>query len=83
MNVGHDRNLKRVVHLFQYFQSLDIADTRKGVNTRTVGLTVTALKHVRDIQTLCYFGNVSGNFHCHTFTLDDTRTGKQKEIVVF
>ena len=81
VNVGYHRYAETPAHLVQNLQRLFIADPGKTVDSRTVGLLVRPLEHVRDAQPIGY----SADFFCdpqsHFFRFDHTRPGQEKETI--
>ena len=81
MNIRNHRYAKSITHFLKHLQRLFIADTRKGIQTRTVRFAVRAFKHIRNVQLVRYFHHSLGYAESHIFALYHARACQQKEIV--
>ena len=79
MNIGYHRYIKCLMYLAQDTQRFFIADTGKGVEARTVGLTVRTFEYIGDIPLIRDFYNRLGYTHGHLLTFDDTRPGHEEK----
>ena len=78
--IGHHRYLVGLAHPAQNRQSLLVADTGKGVESRAVGLAIRPLEYIGYLQRIGYLHNLFGNLHSHGLALDYTGAGQQEEV---
>ena len=80
MDVGYNRNVESTAHLCQDFERLDVTNSSKRIDARTIGLLETSLEYIRDVEMPGNVRHLFGNVHCHILAFNYAWAGKQEKV---